>query len=312
MNIIRQQQIRATPKDQTSYVRKGDFFHDGGDVLEDIQLWHTHLRRLTRKTDTITAQVLDLVDQDMLRGKADDRMHAKALCARLETIMKNSHDGRREEVPGSIMRALLEVEKDADPDAVFARATAMAPQLPFLERKDRKSSLLELPFQKTTHRSDWLNSALHQTDINPAPLDITIRLPRLPREETASPVRDLLRSNMPPEVRGRHQGTPHSPEGGIEGRISPESRQQSHFDSDVSVVRHLASGTSSEHHESQDVFQARGDMQRRKGPLIWRSRSRRDEILSRHFGHRDIVSSLRYSSRHSREASLISSEIHCR
>ncbi|PVH68936.1 hypothetical protein DL98DRAFT_627424 [Cadophora sp. DSE1049] len=46
--------------------RRGDYFHDGRNVLKVVTSWHRHLRSSLRRSDTITSKILDLVDKDLL------------------------------------------------------------------------------------------------------------------------------------------------------------------------------------------------------------------------------------------------------
>ncbi|CAG9947609.1 unnamed protein product [Clonostachys rosea f. rosea IK726] len=64
-----------------------DAFHDGSKVLRAVTDWHTHLRNSIRTSDTISRQVLDLVDNEMLLSNPEDRISSAELRNRLETIL---------------------------------------------------------------------------------------------------------------------------------------------------------------------------------------------------------------------------------
>ena len=65
--------------------------------------------RSTSETDTITSHVLDLVDQDMLLGSAEQRINASRLCSRLDLILKSSSQASEPQLPDTIKAVLEEV-----------------------------------------------------------------------------------------------------------------------------------------------------------------------------------------------------------
>ncbi|CAH0017838.1 unnamed protein product [Clonostachys rhizophaga] len=64
-----------------------DAFHDGSNVLRAVTDWHTHLRNSIRASDTISRQVLDLVDNEMLLSNPEDRLSAAELRTKLKAIL---------------------------------------------------------------------------------------------------------------------------------------------------------------------------------------------------------------------------------
>ena len=105
--IIKQAQARS--QNQAVEGSQGDHFHNGHRVLEDVTNWHICLRAVLRKTDTITSHVLDLVDQDMLLGSAEQRINASRLCSRLDLILKSSSQASEPQLPDTIKAVLEEV-----------------------------------------------------------------------------------------------------------------------------------------------------------------------------------------------------------
>ena len=85
---------------------QGDHFHDGDQVLHDVTIWHSHLRTVLRKSDTITSQVLDLVDEEMLLGPADRRITATNLCSKLDLILATQNDSTTLKLPDTIKDSL--------------------------------------------------------------------------------------------------------------------------------------------------------------------------------------------------------------
>jgi len=164
-------------KNQTPPVlTQGDYFHNGKRVLEDVIGWHKMLRGSLRITDTITNRVLDLVDEKMLLEDPRERINSKSLCNELMRISDDTRAGATSHRPlsESIMQALLEVDEEAPWKAEEApwkapetnsRKRSSASQSPIATQggKSRKSKLLNLPLMKTTHRSEYLKSALKYT-----------------------------------------------------------------------------------------------------------------------------------------------------
>ena len=96
-----------TLQDQSARASQGDFFHDGKQVLQNVTDWHKCLRGWLRKTDSITSQVLDLVDGEMLQGLPESRITASDLCSRLESILRSSSKVCESPLPDPI-KAILE------------------------------------------------------------------------------------------------------------------------------------------------------------------------------------------------------------
>ena len=90
---------------------QGDHFHNGHRVLEDVTSWHEYLRTVLRKTDTITSQVLDLVDENMLLDSAEQRINASRLCSTLDSILKSRSQASEPQLPDTI-KAVLEEAAD--------------------------------------------------------------------------------------------------------------------------------------------------------------------------------------------------------
>lgn len=74
-----------------SRIRPGssDGFHDGTDVLPEVQKWHQHLRSSMRATDGMTDRVLDLVDDRMLTALPMQRIQFRDLCRTLASLLEN-------------------------------------------------------------------------------------------------------------------------------------------------------------------------------------------------------------------------------
>ncbi|KAK6836324.1 Protein kinase domain-containing protein [Apiospora arundinis] len=87
-----------------------DSFHDDQDVLSEVKAWHRYLRAAARKTDTLSSQVLDLVDRHMLVNlglRWDANYIAKGFADVLSTEIISDQG-----FPEEIKALLLEVEME--------------------------------------------------------------------------------------------------------------------------------------------------------------------------------------------------------
>lgn len=167
-----------------------DRFHDGSQVLPEIISWHDYIRNHVRKADTITARVLSLIDDHMLRDQPDARYTSAKLCNELTYISKVAEHNVVElleagELAGTdvlVQRALLAVEKEArqdlrlstDPTSEFfqfdisqpgnsetRRITFNAPGSKS-KRFGKEEKLQRLPPAKTLHREQMLEQELEK------------------------------------------------------------------------------------------------------------------------------------------------------
>lgn len=91
----------------------GDHFHNGDGVLGVVTSWHLFLRQSLRKSDTITARVLDLIDNKMLLGSSSSRIGIDAICGELKQILEDSKADQRMEVSAKVLALLLEIDQEA-------------------------------------------------------------------------------------------------------------------------------------------------------------------------------------------------------
>jgi hypothetical protein len=282
---------RPSVGDPTPTSTAGDHFHNGREVLPDVTSWHGVLRSALRETDTLTSRVLDMVDQKMLLGDSRKRSKAKDICVELKQILNQVQAQPRRQIPESIMKALLEVDEEAPSKgarlipsntSTSAGKSLGVPQ----DRKARKSKLLDLPLMKTTHRSEYLKSALSVQSIEP---EVRQALHESPTKEEG-PVQ--LPASRVPDPRSFSQGPP--------GEHNHSNDEQAPGDGGVGTIYSAASISSlpnrpslprrSRTSISQDVFQAREEVERREKGNFLRA-TRKDKLLTRHFSNRDIVSS---------------------
>ncbi|KAF4871696.1 Serine/threonine-protein kinase mph1 [Colletotrichum siamense] len=123
MRVMAHEQLkkRHTADPSVSVSACIDAFHDGSQVLPAVLQWHDYLRNSSRKADTITCQVLDLIETGMLEKDPEKRLSSADLCTRLDTILieakatyqnalqSNSLNPESQE----ILSAMLELDKRA-------------------------------------------------------------------------------------------------------------------------------------------------------------------------------------------------------
>jgi hypothetical protein len=167
-----------------------DRFHDGADVLPEIQEWHSYLREHVRKSDTATLKILDMVENSMLQREPGDRLTSSQLCTELERRLKQAELEAKtgSKIPKAVKEALLEDDMCApdtgtpqpqlmlhqDPTQLQASQSyvattntssiAKADMLLGLSKsrrlgKDRK--LNSVPYAKTVHRREILEEELN-------------------------------------------------------------------------------------------------------------------------------------------------------
>ncbi|KAH0565999.1 hypothetical protein GP486_000610 [Trichoglossum hirsutum] len=261
----------------------GDYFHDGVEVLQDVLLWHNVLRSAVRNTDTITSQVLDLVDKKMLRGGPEKRIPAMELCKELEQISARCKADSRITVPTSIMEALIEVNDEAPSKASDSTPSDATPQqgrsqVVSHERKVTKSK----PFMKTTHRSEYLKQNL--SDSRPSDgysESYGYRGPPTEALPSHPPIAGELRiysaAHQTSDLSGRED---HVHQDVLNSRTPPHAIRPAPFGKPQKI---------------QTVFQARAERKRQGGGSRISSllslagwKEKKDYLLTKHFNNRDI------------------------
>ncbi|KAK7920892.1 hypothetical protein PG985_008914 [Apiospora marii] len=77
---LRQNAIEELRKSQAKNIpNTADAFHDGQHVLSAVTEWHGYLRTSMRKSDTITSEILDLIDTQMLQSAPHQRLASREL-----------------------------------------------------------------------------------------------------------------------------------------------------------------------------------------------------------------------------------------
>lgn len=111
-----------------------DAFHDGKDVYPDIKDWHDHLNEVLRKSDTVTSEILALVDAHMLRSNPDDRISSAQLCDKLDEILNKAEcslgAATKPGLHNHVKESLLMIELHLIPNIKKTEVTASIFNLP--------------------------------------------------------------------------------------------------------------------------------------------------------------------------------------
>jgi hypothetical protein len=296
---IQRQQSQSLPNPDTPKLDPGDYFHGGERVLPEVTSWHKYLRNSLRRTDRITSQVLDLVDQHMLVGNPELRMKSSAICEQLAHISQSLKESRTP-VPDSILKFLLNVDEEipsnaAEPVSVET-VIGLRPSLnTFHDRQVRKSKYLGTPLMKTAHRS-YLKSTLTVPPVDQQLSQITPDGP----SEIPIQVSTTTSDESPPGFQ-----VPQFPN----AVAQPEENQHCNDNTPPPLPSSASTMTSGTGPGSpvrqkfkttrpQDVFQAREEIENReheRKEKITFSRflpKPKDDLLARHYKNRDIVSTI--------------------
>jgi hypothetical protein len=292
---IQEQDPRRPARKSTPTHSESDTFHDGRHVLDDVLSWHSMLRSALRSIDSVTGPVLDLVDGRMLLPDPGERITAKKLCHELKEILKQAEETHRVPKPSdNILQVLLEVDEEAharstESDSQETIRSRTASQVVATERQARKSKRLDVPVMKTTHRSEYLRSALNILQ-NAEPLPPEVRYDGAPKGKGLSI--EASNSENPGDASPgtAPMSTTHRPcKNGHQHNLSGSSTQGGR-----PPIRPKPRTSKTDTY--QNVFQARQEIaEREKGNYF--KQTRKDTLLTSHFGKdkRDIVSMRRES-----------------
>ncbi|KAM7190951.1 hypothetical protein V8F33_009184 [Rhypophila sp. PSN 637] len=157
-------------------------FHDGRHVLPAVKSWHKYLVASMRKSDTITGDVLRLVEDQMLLSDPEDRLPPAAVATGLQDIVilaraRHAEALRRQEtpdIPAETLKALLTLDDTTPPDVgLEARlcepladhyATVLEPRTrPWTTRIKKPERLEQMVVPaRIAGRQEVLNKALSQ------------------------------------------------------------------------------------------------------------------------------------------------------
>jgi hypothetical protein len=132
-----------------------DAFHDEEKVLDAITIWHEYVKGQTRKSDTITPAILDLVDGSMLLRGPNERLSMSRLCDMLLEITRTAEKESATilQPHESVLRSLQQTDRKASVEPLHK---ALAKLRERLESGQKPSSMVTL--MKTSHRSRSFSS----------------------------------------------------------------------------------------------------------------------------------------------------------
>ncbi|KAK8134175.1 hypothetical protein PG984_006187 [Apiospora sp. TS-2023a] len=126
---LRQNAIKELRNSQAKTIpTAADAFHDGQQVLSAVTEWHEYLRASMRKSDTITPEILELIDTKMLQSAPQQRLGSRELVRKLRgniATAKATHNdqvtqGEVAPLSDHIREAVGQVEEEAEMEGDMA------------------------------------------------------------------------------------------------------------------------------------------------------------------------------------------------
>jgi hypothetical protein len=172
-----------------------DRFHDGVNVLPEVTKWHNYLRGHLRQSDTATSLVLDLIEYKMLRTETNDRIGMKALCKRLEKLIRDAKEDitnletHTKNTDSLVLKALLNLETEAQALSSLPKKTPLRRRskgaydslMPSSSEQEsaKDAAIRSIPLGQTTFRKEILESELqgksfiqgHKGEFTDSPVD---------------------------------------------------------------------------------------------------------------------------------------------
>lgn len=236
--------------------------------------------------------MLDLIDKDMFVGDAGCRIKATELCKKLHDI-KSQMQTETRALPKAIMEALLEVD-EAPPKQSMASTTyelTMPKESPTIvdKRQAQKSALLGAPLKMTARRSEYLKSELSNSYVDIQRYEEYPEI-SIPVPSSLNPVAQNA-NEEPPLLNKRNSRIQREKilvREDAEAPLSPRYMQSGSF----ATTKQRPMGRKRRTNPPQDIFQAREEVKSRTKMRLFGRKTTKDQLLSRHFSNRDIVSCL--------------------
>lgn len=292
-NLIRLQIPATTSNTPRLHLERGDYFHNGSEVLREVNDWHTYLRHSMRVTDTVTSQVLNLLGQrnGMLVGDPKKRMKSKDVWDELEKI---SH--RLPDPVSDVPTAILDFLRDGDDQnlslnlAQSSTSTIIEPTEPKAARQERRDKVFKfLDGPLVDNYRSYLKPPSTRSTF---PVDNSQTFPGLGDQPLPA---GFLRSSGSPSGFGFGGIKDPDLSHGIPLQLRRPGTMMSESSNWTGSTKDIRSPLTKKEHP-QDLFQAREDMwardlQRREKDLFARLRTKpKDPRLSNYWGDRDLVS----------------------
>ncbi|KAI0970661.1 hypothetical protein F4678DRAFT_114797 [Xylaria arbuscula] len=147
------EKVKSHPETTTAHDLCGDTFHDGSSVLENVTNWHHYLRRVMRKSDPISSEILDLIDEEVFGQDGDSRLTSAALYERLSELLATAKD-MDEQIAESIIECIVSFDKRA-PSTMKEYSN---------QRREEAEKLIQLEADGSKHS----NKSASLTNIGPA------------------------------------------------------------------------------------------------------------------------------------------------
>ncbi|RDW71462.1 hypothetical protein BP6252_08025 [Coleophoma cylindrospora] len=90
--------FRSSARKSLIPAQSNNAFHNGTDILPDIKIWHNFLKDHRRMTDPFTPEILDLIEDHLLKGNPEERLDSKSLCTRLGSIIQHASSEESEDI----------------------------------------------------------------------------------------------------------------------------------------------------------------------------------------------------------------------
>jgi serine/threonine protein kinase len=274
--VVRQQPQRASMLESPE-LGYGDYFHDGKDVLPEVTDWHKYLRNILRRTDRVTAQVLDVVDHYMFVQDPRKRWQSSEIYDKLYKISLGLEDPTST-VPQEIIDFISANEQGASggPGAIYDKTVPPVNQDATVvrKRKDKKSKYLRPLIIKTEGPTAESSQAASTID----------RSPLLPPE---TPNRSHINITNGPYYQSPTQSMSFST---ITTYDRPETPLGKH---PLEVVQIKPPAQATFRGKVQDIFQAHEEIEeseRMRNKIKLMGKKPVDDYLAKHYQKRDIVS----------------------
>jgi hypothetical protein len=241
-----------------------DRFHDGFDVLPEVEKWHNFLRGHLRISDTATELVLDLIETKLLRANPAARYNMEELCDKLQELSAwaehkiKSLRKQSRHTDALVARALMDVEALAEMERSSERNLNLSQRSfvhikslePVSKRADNKDLIRIKPLGQTAHRKQILDtmleehsiierddapdaSGIHNGAITDSPIDSVSPMELQYHGRKAKPVNPQLRAPDQGQQSRRHDTPNTSNQHVISSLLNippPYSRQRRTFD----------------------------------------------------------------------------------
>ncbi|CAI9634656.1 unnamed protein product [Alternaria burnsii] len=156
-----------------------DRFHNGSDVLPEVEKWHDYLRGHLRLSDTTTGPVLDLIEHRLLRANPAKRHTMEDLCETLEELSDSAKYKIQKlrklskDTDPVVMKALKKIEEEAQIERLSEPKTNLLQQA-LLQANPRERASMQInkeemirkkPLGQTAHRKQILEEKLEGYDV---------------------------------------------------------------------------------------------------------------------------------------------------